>query len=114
MDRTRAAKTARCVAHRQSLNYLVNQREPLCRFLSDGRLRLDNNLSELELRRQVVGRANWTFCGSDDGAEWNAIATSLIASCKLHDIEPWAYLRDVLTHDARAVLLRATTFDLVS
>jgi len=53
-------------------------------------------LSELELRRQVVGRANGNFCGSDDGAEWNAIATSLIASCKLHDIEPWAYLRDVL------------------
>jgi transposase len=81
----------------KAMNYLVNQREPLCRFLEDGQLRLDNNLSELELRRQVVGRANWTFCGSDDGAEWNAIATSLIASCKLHDIEPWAYLRDVLT-----------------
>jgi transposase len=80
----------------KAMNYLVNQREPLTRFLEDGRLRLDNNLSELELRRQVVGRSNWTFCGSDDGAEWNAIATSLIASCKLHDIEPWAYLRDVL------------------
>lgn len=80
----------------KAMNYLVNQREPLTRFLEDGRLRLDNNLSELELRRQVLGRANWTFCGSDDGAEWNAIATSLIASCKLHDIEPWAYLRDVL------------------
>jgi transposase len=60
-------------------------------------LRLDNNCSEAELRRQVVGRANWTFCGSDDGAAWNATATSLIASCRLHDIEPWAYLRDVLT-----------------
>jgi transposase len=81
----------------KAMNYLLNQREPLCRFLDDGRLRLDNNLSELELRRQVVGRANWTFCGSDDGAQWNAIATSLIASCKLHDIEPWSYLRDVLT-----------------
>jgi transposase len=81
----------------KAMNYLVNQRESLSRFLEDGRLRLDNNLSELELRRQVVGRANWCFAGSDDGAEWNAIATSLIASCKLHDIEPWAYLRDVLT-----------------
>ncbi len=45
----------------------------------------------------MIGRANRTFAGSDDGAEWNAIATSLIASCQLHDIEPWAYLRDVLT-----------------
>jgi transposase len=81
----------------KAMNYLVNHREPLSRFLEDGRLRLDNNVSEVQLRRQVVGRSNWTFCGSDDGAEWNAITTSLIASCQLHDIEPWAYLRDVLT-----------------
>ena len=81
----------------KAMNYLVNQRVPLSRFLEDGRLRLDNNCSEVELRRQVVGRANWTFCGSDDGAEWNATATTVIASCQLHDIEPWAYLRDVLT-----------------
>lgn len=81
----------------KAMNYTLNQRVPLSRFLEDGRLRLDNNCSEIELRRQVVGRANWTFCGSDDGAAWNAIATSLIASCQLHKIEPWAYLRDVLT-----------------
>lgn len=81
----------------KAMNYLVNHREPLSRFLQHGQLRLDNNVSEVELRRQVVGRHNWTFCGSDDGAEWNAIATSLIASCQMHDIEPWAYLRDVLT-----------------
>ena len=82
---------------KKALNYLVNQREPLARFLDDGRLRLDNNISEVELRRQIVGRHNWTFAGSDDGAEWNAIATTLIASCHRHSIEPWAYLRDILT-----------------
>jgi len=81
----------------KAMNYLVNQREPLARFLDDGQLRLDNNISEVELRRQVVGRHNWTFCGSDDGAEWNAIATTLVASCQRHRIKPWAYLRDVLT-----------------
>jgi transposase len=81
----------------KAMNYLVNHREPLSRFLEDGRLRLDNNISEVELRRQAVGRHNWNFCGSDDGAEWNATTTSLIASCQLHGIEPWAYLRDVLT-----------------
>jgi hypothetical protein len=88
------------------MNYLVNHREPLSRFLDDGRLRMDNNVSEVELRRQAVGRHNWVFCGSDAGAAWNATATSLIASCQLHGIEPWAYLRDVLmllpswsTHD---------------
>jgi transposase len=82
---------------RLALNYLRNHKEPLTRFLGDGRLRLDNNLSELELRRQVLGRKNWLFCGSDDAAHWNTTIVSLIASCALHDIEPWAYLKDVLT-----------------
>jgi transposase len=80
-----------------ALQYLVNHRVPLSRFLDDGRLRLDNNLSELELRREAVGRHNWLFVGSDDGAKWNTTVVSLIASCQLHGIEPWAYLRDVLT-----------------
>ncbi|WP_338046776.1 IS66 family transposase [Polyangium spumosum] len=80
----------------QAIGYARNQWVPLTRFLDDGRLRLDNNQSELELRREAVGRKNWLFVGSDEGAEWNAIAVSLIASCELHGIEPWAYLRDVL------------------
>ena len=82
---------------RLALNYLRNHREPLERFLSDGRLRLDNNLSELALRRQVIGRKNWLFCGSDKATHWNTTIVSLIASCELHDVEPWAYLRDILT-----------------
>jgi hypothetical protein len=81
----------------KAMNYLVNQRVPLTRFLDDGMLRLDNNLSELELRREKVGLHNWLFCGSEDGAHWNATVVSLVASCQLHGIEPWAYLRDVLT-----------------
>lgn len=80
-----------------ALGYLVRQRRALLRFLDDGRIRLDTNPAELALRREVVGRKNWLFVGSDDGAKWNTIAVSLIASCQLHQIEPWAYLRDVLT-----------------
>lgn len=80
-----------------AFGYLVNQKAPLLRFLDDGRLRLDNNPSELQLRHEVVGRKNWLFCGSDQGVKWNTTLVSLIASCKLHDLEPWAYLRDVLT-----------------
>ena len=82
---------------RLALNYLRNHREPLERFLGDGQLRLDNNLSELSLRRQVIGRKNWLFCGSDEATHWNTTIVSLIARCELHDVEPWAYLRDVLT-----------------
>lgn len=79
-----------------AIGYALNQWTALTRFLEDGRLRLDNNRSELELRREAVGRKNWIFVGSKDGAEWNATIVSLIASCALHGIEPWAYLRDVL------------------
>jgi transposase len=78
------------------VRYARNQREGLSRFLSDGRLPLDNNISERELRRQAVGRKNWLFVGSDDGARANAAFTSLLASARMHDIEPWAYLRDLL------------------
>jgi len=80
----------------KAITYARNQRQALSRFLEDGRLRLDNNWSERELRREAVGRKNWIFVGSDAGAEWNATFVSLIASCQLHDIEPWAYLRDLL------------------
>lgn len=81
----------------KAMNYIVNHRTQLTRFLDDGMLRLDNNLAELELRREKVGAKNWLYCGSDDGAHWNAVVVSLVASCQLHKIEPWAYLRDVLT-----------------
>lgn len=81
----------------KAMNDLVNHREPLSRFFDDGRLRLDNNGCELQLRRQVAGRKNWLFSGSDDRTYWNATATSLVASCQLHGIEPWAHLRDVLS-----------------
>ena len=77
------------------VRYARNQREGLIRFLDDGRLPLHNNVSERELRRQAVGRKNWLFVGSEDGAQANAAFTSLLASCRMVGIEPWAYLRDL-------------------
>ena len=79
----------------KAIGYARNQRGALMRFLEDGRLPIHNNGSELQLRRQVVGRRNWIFCGSDDGAEVNTVFVSLLASCGLHQIEPWEYLRDI-------------------
>lgn len=78
-----------------AVRYARNQRQGLTRFLDDGRLPLDNNISERALRRQAVGRKNWLFVGSDDGAQTNAAFTSLLASCRMLDVEPWAYLRDI-------------------
>jgi hypothetical protein len=80
-----------------AMGYIQRQWTGLTRFLEDGSLRLDNNPSELELRHQKVGAKNWLFCATDGGAEWNAVVVSLIASCRMHDIEPLAYLRDLLT-----------------
>lgn len=79
----------------KAIGYAINQQKALERFLEDGRLPLSNNVSERELRRQAVGRKNWLFVGSEDGALANTVFVSLIASCQMHGIEPWAYLRDL-------------------
>ncbi|HEX4338924.1 MAG TPA: IS66 family transposase [Polyangiaceae bacterium] len=80
----------------KGIGYALNQRAALARFLTDGRLPLHNNISELNLRREVIGRRNWLFVGSEDGAKANTTFVSLIASCRLHDIEPFGYVRDLL------------------
>lgn len=79
----------------KAIAYSLNHQSALHRFLDDGRLPLSNNISERELRRQVLGRRNWLFLGSDDGANVNTTFVSLLASCRLHDLEPRAYLRDI-------------------
>jgi transposase len=80
----------------KGIGYARNQRKALERFLEDERLPIHNNVSERELRREALGRKNWIFVGSDQGAEVNAAFVSLIASCQMHGLEPWAYLRDLL------------------
>jgi transposase len=79
-----------------ALRYSRNQWTALCRFLDDGRLPIHNNGSELQLRHVVIGRKNWLFVGTDDFGEHAATISSLIASAKLHGLDPEAYLRDVL------------------
>lgn len=79
-----------------AIRYAQNQKDALCRFLDDGRLPIHNNISERSLRRQVLGRRNWLFVGSDDGGEVNTIFVSLLASCRLQGIEPLGYMRDLL------------------
>jgi transposase len=80
----------------KALGYAHRQQVPLQRFLDDGRLRMDNNRSERALRSIATGRNAWLFFGSDDHAEAAANLFSLVASCKLHGLDPEAYLRDVI------------------
>jgi hypothetical protein len=79
----------------KAIGYSRNQRKALERFLEDGRLPMHNNFSENQLRRIAVGRKNWIFVGNDEGGEVHASFVSLLASCQLHSIEPFAYLRDL-------------------
>lgn len=79
-----------------AIRYSLNQEQALRRFLDDGRLPATNNISERQLRRQAVGRKAWLFLGSEDGAAVNTTFSTLIASCHLNEVEPEAYLREVI------------------
>jgi len=80
----------------QAIGYMLNQWDALNRYLEDGRLEIDNNRTERQMRNVAVGRKNWLFAGSDEGGRRAAILYSLICTCALQGIEPWAYLKDVL------------------
>ena len=84
----------------QAITYALNQWEALCVYASDGDLSIDNNVAERALRRIAVGRGNWMFCGSDNGGCTAAILFSFIATCERHHLNPFEYLRDVLTRIA--------------
>lgn len=80
----------------KALGYASNQEEELRRILLDGRLPLDNTRSERALRKIVVGRKAWLFYGSEIHAQSAAAIFSIIASCRLHRLDPLNYLSDVL------------------
>ena len=88
----------------KAITYSLNQWEALNRYVDDPMLEIDNNLSERILRMVVIGRKNYMFAGSEAGAWRAAIIYSLVASCKLNEIDPFRYFRDVLarvsTHPA--------------
>lgn len=81
----------------KALDYALERREGLTRFLSDGRIEIDSNLVENAIRPCAIGRRNWLFVGHPDAGDRPAVLYSLMASCRLHGINPLDYLRDVLT-----------------
>src|SRR5580692_3806180 len=80
----------------KALTYARNQRAALRQFVSDGRLTIDNNISERTLRPQAIGRKNWEFLGSPEAGPRAAVLFTILAGAKRHRLEPWAYVRDVL------------------
>ncbi len=81
----------------KAIIYTFNHWDGLNRFLDDGRIEIDNNTVERAIRPLAIGRKNHLFAGSEGGAEHWAVLASLIATCKLNNVEPQAYLTDVLT-----------------
>jgi transposase len=79
-----------------AIGYALRQWETLVRYLDDGRLDIDNNRVERQMRSVAVGRKNWMFAGSAARARRAATIYSLVNTCGLLGIEPWAYLKDVL------------------
>jgi transposase len=80
----------------QAISYALNQWRALCRHTEDGRLTIDNNVSERRLRDQAIGRKNWLFLGNDAAGPRAAVLCTIIAGAKRHRLEPWAYLHDVI------------------
>ncbi|NLF29300.1 MAG: IS66 family transposase [Planctomycetes bacterium] len=81
----------------EAIRYALSRWAGLCLFLEDGRVDIDNNTVERAIRPLTLNRKNALFAGSDGGAEHWATLASLIETCKLNDVDPYAYLADAIT-----------------
>src|SRR5437763_1226184 len=95
MKRERA-KLSRHNEVAKAMNYMLKRIDIFTRFLEDGRICLSNNAAERELRGIALGRKSWLFVGSDRGGERAAVMLTLIHTAKLNDVDPRAWLADVL------------------
>ena len=82
------------------INYMLKRWTDFGRFLDDGRICLSNNAAERSLRGVALGRRNWTFAGSLRGADRAAVMLTMITTCRLNDVDPKAWLADVLARIA--------------
>jgi hypothetical protein len=81
---------------RKAIDYALNQRGSLYRYLDDGGLKPDNNTAEKAIRPLALGRKNWLFAASERGAGATALFLVLTQSCKACSVNPWEYLDDML------------------
>ena len=84
----------------KAMDYILKRWDAFTRFLDDGRICLSNNAAERALRGIALGRKSWLFAGSDRGGERAAVMYSLIVTAKMNDIDPQAWLADVLARIA--------------
>lgn len=91
----------------KAIGYALRHWTELERYVTDGRLKIDNNLAERAMRDIAIGRKNWLFAQSDDGGHRAAILYSIVQTCKRNGVNVYEYVRDVLervsTHPASAI-----------
>jgi transposase len=98
--REQRAKLSRGNDVAKAMDYMLKRWSAFTRFLDDGRICLSNNAAERGLRGIALGRKSWLFCGSDRGGERAAVMYSLIVTAKMNDVDPQAWLADVLARIA--------------
>ena len=98
--RAERGKLSRHADVAKAMDYMLKRGDAFTRFLDDGRICLTNNAAERALRGVALGRKSWLFVGSERGGERAAAMYSLIATAKLNDVDPRAWLADVLARIA--------------
>jgi hypothetical protein len=88
------------------MDYMLKRWPGFARFLEDGRICLTNNAAERALRGIALGRKSWLFAGSDRGGDRAAVMYTLIVTAKMNDVDPQAWLADVLARIAEHPALR--------
>ena len=81
----------------KAITYAYTRWGNMMHYLEDGRIFLDNNLAENEIRPITLGRKNYLFCGNHEAAQNMAVICSLLATCKAHDVNPRMYLNSIIT-----------------
>ena len=79
-----------------AIHYVLANWPALVRYTDDGDLSIDNNAAERAMRPVALGRKNWVFAGSDNGGRTAAVLYSMVATCRRHGLDPFAYLKDVI------------------
>ncbi len=98
--REQRAKLSRGNDLAKAMDYMLKRWPAFTRFLDDGRICLSNNAAERALRGIALGRKSWLFAGSDRGGQRAAVMYSLIVTAKLNNVDPQAWLADVLARIA--------------
>ncbi len=87
----------------RAIAYSIKRWDTLSLYATTGHLHIDNNAIERCMRQVAVGRKNWLFCGSHEAAKRAGLLYSLLVTCKLTDVNPYEWLKDVLSQDIKEI-----------